>query len=390
MTPISNRELDRRWSAARRIMMESGIDAIVMQSSNDFLGGYGKWFTDIPSKHHYPRTIIFYSDSPMTVVDMGHRDTELRPPSSDPIHRGVDLILYTPAFFSVAYTNGYHAELIAADLKRHNVRHVAWLSRGALPHQLISHVEQALTPGTLFSDITDLIDEVKAIKSEEEQGLIRATARMQDDAFSYVLDTIKPGMRDADVVAIAEHFGRLHGSEQGVFLGSSAKPGHRAPFLDSHYLGRAITKGDHFTILIENNGPGGLYTEIARTVVLGKATDELLEDFESVKKAQDYTLSLLKPGTKCADVAIAYNQYMQARNLPTEGRLYCHSQGHDLVERPLVRHDETMAIQEGMNFAVHPNYTTQSNYAVICDNYLIGATGPGECLHQTAKKIFEI
>ena len=29
-------------------------------------------------------------------------------------------------------------------------------------------------------------------------------------------------------------------------------------------------------------------------------------------------------------------------------------------------------------------------FAVICDNYLVEANGPSECLHKTEKKIFEL
>jgi hypothetical protein len=43
-----------------------------------------------------------------------------------------------------------------------------------------------------------------------------------------------------------------------------------------------------------------------------------------------------------------------------------------------------------MCLAVHPGYETAALFAVICDNYLIEAHGPGDCLHRTAKTLFEI
>ena len=61
-----------------------------------------------------------------------------------------------------------------------------------------------------------------------------------------------------------------------------------------------------------------------------------------------------------------------------------------MVERPLIRSDETMTIEAGMNLAVHPGYETDSIFAVICDNYMVEAEGPGECLHKTPKRIFEL
>jgi Xaa-Pro aminopeptidase len=81
---------------------------------------------------------------------------------------------------------------------------------------------------------------------------------------------------------------------------------------------------------------------------------------------------------------------MTARGHGEEKRLYAHGQGYDLVERPLIRADETMTLEAGMNLAVHPGFESPSLFAVICDNYIVGEDGPGECLHRTAKQVFEL
>jgi Xaa-Pro aminopeptidase len=197
-------------------------------------------------------------------------------------------------------------------------------------------------------------------------------------------------MRDTDITALAQYEGRLLGSEQGLFLGTSAPLGIRAGFADRYQQGRTLMAGEHFTILIENNGPGGQYTELARTMVFGKAPQQLMEGFAAMKEAQDHTVSMIKPGTVCRDIAAAHDDWMRSRGMPPELRLYCHGQGYDLVERPLVRADETMSLAENMNLAVHPGYETDAIWAVICDNYLVEAGGPSECLHKTEKKIFEL
>lgn len=81
---------------------------------------------------------------------------------------------------------------------------------------------------------------------------------------------------------------------------------------------------------------------------------------------------------------------MTEHGLPPERRLYAHGQGYDLVERPLIRADETMELAANMNFAVHPGYDDGTVFAVICDNYLVTETGVSDCLHQTSKKVFEL
>jgi Xaa-Pro aminopeptidase len=143
-------------------------------------------------------------------------------------------------------------------------------------------------------------------------------------------------------------------------------------------------------LLIENNGPGGFFAEIARTLVLGKASNEIIDAFEAMREAQVYTLSLMKPGASCHDIANAHDAYMKKHGFPPELRLYAHSQGYDMVERPMLRADETMLIEENMNFAIHPGYETATMWTTICDNYMVEQNGVGECMHKTAKKVFEV
>ncbi|MPZ40244.1 MAG: M24 family metallopeptidase [Rhizobiales bacterium] len=389
ITPISTKELERRWVAARKEMRERSIDALVMQNNADWLGGYVKWFTDIPATNSYPKTVVFHANEPMTMVEMGGFNTARNLKGADPVHRGVGELLGSPSFLAVNYTDNYHADCIIPDLKKRGYGTVGLIGPGSMPHAFVTRLKDGLS-GVKFVDATDFIDRLKAIKSDEEIVLIKTCCEMQDAIFAKVAENIKPGMRDIDVTALAEYEGRLLGSEQGIFLGSSAPVGNPARFAPRHFQGRTLQKGDHLVLLIENNGPGGYYAEIARTLVLGKASNELIDGFEAMKEAQDYTLSLMKPGASCRDIANAHDGYMKKHGFEIEMRLYAHSQGYDMVERPMLRADETMPIEENMHFAVHPGYNTSTMWMTICDNYMVEAKGVGDCLHKTEKKVFEI
>ena len=389
LTRISLTELTRRWNAVRQAMKRHGVDAIVMQNTNDWLGGYVKWFTDLPANNGYPRTVIFHADAPMSVVEMGPSNIRRTFTPDERLHRGVGEMLHTPSFTSIGYTDRDDAQLAIDVLRRHPHRAIGLITPGALPYAFVSALKETFA-ATTFIDVTPDIDAIKAIKSEEEIVLIQKTARLQDEVFAEVLKEIRPGLRDIDVTSLAQRKGQFLGSEQGIFLGGSAPVGIISPFVPRYMQGRTLQKGDHLSLLIEINGPGGFYTEIARTVILGKASSELKDAFDAVKAAQNYSLSIMKPGTPVRDVFASHNAYMTRNGMPAEIRLYAHGQGYDMVERPLIRQDDGMTLQEGMCLAVHPGYETPSLFAVICDNYMIEAAGPGECLHKTEKKLFEI
>ncbi len=389
ISPITDTEMNRRWNVARQMMADTGVDAIIMHAREDWMGGYVRWFTDIPAMNGYPRNVIFYADAPMTVVEMGAFGSVRDLKGSDPDARGVGKVFGTPSFVSILASLDYDAELIVADLQRHGVKKLGLLAGGAMPHSLVNMLGAAL-PSVEVIDVTDEMDRVKAIKSAEEIELIKVTAALQDQVFAEVCDFIRPGLSDRDVMAHAEAVGRRLGSDQGIYLGSSAPMGQPSRFKGRHFQERELSKDDHLSILIEVNGPGGIYLEIARTMVLGAADDHLLQAFQNVLDAQDYSLSLIKPGAKPADIFAQHNAWMEGHGLPQEARLYAHGQGCEMVERPLIRQDETLPLAEGMLLAVHPGYDDGRVFAVICDNYMIEADGPGDCLHKTEKKIFEL
>ncbi|PTL82635.1 Xaa-Pro peptidase family protein [Vitiosangium sp. GDMCC 1.1324] len=390
-TAISTAELERRWAAVRAAMAEHRIDVLLMQANNDFMGGYVKYFTDVPAANGYPVTVIFPKDDRMTVVAQGAFGLvrEL-PPEGDGLRRGTARFLGSPSYASAYYTAEYDAALAEEALGRFAGATVGLLGTAAMSFALVDYLKRGKLSKAKFVDASDMVDRIKSIKSEEELTLIRRTAAMQDVAMEAVFKAIKPGMRDLEVAAIAEQVGHSLGSEQGLFLSSSAPVGVSAVFGSRHLQNRVIQKGDQFTLLIENNGPGGLYTELGRTCVLGKASQEMKDEFAFVLEAQKVVLNQLKPGASCKEIFESYNAFMRKNGRPEEKRLHCHGQGYDMVERPLIRFDETMPIQKSMNIVVHPTYATASTYTWVCDNFLVGEKGVAEKLHKFPQKIFEL
>jgi Xaa-Pro aminopeptidase len=389
-TPISTAELERRWVLTRDIMARSGVDAVVTQNNSDWIGGYVKWFTDVPATNGYPRTVLFFRSDLMTVVEMGPFGGRRALKGEDPDYRGVGDVLTAAPFSSIGYTANYDADLVADELIAKKVRKVGLLGPAGMFATFLDRLRERLKGEVEFVDLTDAIDRVKAVKSAEELARLRETAAMQDRVFAKVLAAIRPGMRDIELSALAQYEGQLAGSEQGIFLCSSAPIGQSASFRPRHFQNRTIGKGEHFTLLIENNGPSGFYTEIARAIVLGKATNQLIDTFEAVKEAQAYSVSQIRPGVPAKDVFAAHNAFMTARGLPPETRLYAHGQGYDMVERPLLRHDETMNIEADMCLAVHPGFDNGACWAVICDNFIVHKDKAPELIHHTPQKVFEV
>jgi len=387
-TTISSTELERRWKAARNMMRDSKIDFLMTRNDEEYLGGYVKWFTDIPARHNYPYTVIFPVDEEMTLVTPGPR-APAEPFLKDWAVRGVKKTLGAPYFPSAHYTGSYDAELAVSVLEERKGATIGLVGKAYIPMNFYEYLVQHL-PGAKFVDATDEIDRIKAIKSPEEIELIKRTAEIQDMAIEQLKKAIRPGRRDFEIFAEAQCAVVMQGSEQQLILVGSSPPGTPARWQFRHFQNRVMKEGDQVSVLIEVNGPGGLYTEIGRLFSIGKPSQEWQDAFGVAVEAQEVTLNLLKPGVAPKEIWDANNEFLQKKGYRPERRLYAHGQGYDLVERPLIRDDEPMEIRAGMNITVHPCAITETLWATVCDNYLVTETGVSDCLHKTPKEIIVV
>jgi Xaa-Pro aminopeptidase len=386
-TPISTAEIERRWKAVRAAMAAAKIDVLLMQNNNDHMGGYVKYFTDTPATNGYPNTVVFPRDDEMTVVCQGPFGGAEKNESQ---WRGVKQILTTPSYASAHYTKDYDPELAAKALKPFATSTIGYVGTYQMSFALLDYIKRAF-PKATFVDASELVDRIKVIKSAEEMELVKRAALMQDGAMRAAFAAAKPGMRDVEVAAVAQHYSLCHGSENGIYLCASMPLGEPSRFGNRHVQNRVIRGGDQIALLVEDNGPGGMYTELGRSCVVGAKVPQAMQDeLEFCKSARKFTLDLLKPGTPCKDIWDAFNDFMRKNGRPGEARLYCHGQGYDLVERPLVRNDEPWTIEKDMNIVVHPTYVHRGFLNWLCDNYLIGGNGPGDRLHQFPEEIVEV
>jgi Xaa-Pro aminopeptidase len=390
-TPISTAELERRWKAVRAAMEAEKIDVLLMQNNNDHMGGYVKYFTDLPATNGYPNTVVFPRDDEMTLVAQGPfgGTQEITAAGGDDMRRGIKRVLTTPSYASAVYTKDYDPELAATAIEPYARGTIGLVSTYQMSFAMVDYVKRRFA-GATFVDATDLVDRIKSIKSPEEQELVVRACQMQDGAMKAAFDAIKPGMRDTEVAAAAQFYSQCQGSEQGIYLCASAPLGTPMKFSQRHYQNRTIREGDYVALLVEDSGPGGMFTELGRTAVVGKVPQQMKDELAFTIEARRITLDLLKPGTPCKDVWDTYNEFMRKNGRPEEARLYCHGQGYDLVERPLVRHDEPWSIQKDMNIVVHPTYVHNRMLSWLCDNYLIGSNGPGDRLHQFPEVVVEV
>jgi Xaa-Pro aminopeptidase len=249
-TPISNAELERRRSAVRAKMADQGIDVLVLQANNDYMGGAVRYLSDFPAGNGYPVSLVFPREGDATLVRQGPFHGEQNLTSGRGPLYGVGRVLTTPSYASVGYTRYYDAELIVKALSGFEHATIGWPASAEVSFPTIEYVRREM-PHASFVENWDVIDEVKMVKSAEELELVRSTCAVQDAAMEAAFVALKPGMRESELTAIAEFTARSLGSEQGLYLCSSWQPGSSTPFGPPHNQAKVIEEGDMIRLLVQ-------------------------------------------------------------------------------------------------------------------------------------------
>lgn len=187
------------------------------------------------------------------------------------------------------------------------------LGHPGLPHGTLDMLRRAFPPSVQFVNGEHLIEEIRVIKSPEELEAIKEAVRITELGMDVAIKNIRPGVKESDVVLEAEYAMRKAGGRIPAlnYVGSGQRSGlaHHTP------SGKTIEKGDVVTLDI-HGGYLGYCADLARTVVVGQATEKIAEAYAYLIRAEEEALDLCRPGVKMADIKKAfYRKLAEAKDL---------------------------------------------------------------------------
>ena len=210
--------------------------------------------------------------------------------------------------------------------------------------------------GLEIADGQQTILEARMIKTKDEVELLKTSAAMVDAAFEKVVRTIRPGMRENDLVAAANQILYTLGSDDVECVNSvSGKRGIPHPHTFSD---RIIRPGDMVYLDIMHSYMG-YRTCYYRTFVCGKPSKAQLEAYETAWKWLKNSFEVVKPGATTADVAKVWPEPSKFR-MKTEEEAFLiqfgHGVGLSIWEKPVISRlfslEHPYPIKEGMVFAM--------------------------------------
>jgi len=373
---VSRHELERRWSAVRQSMAAQGTDYLVIQSQQRFVGGYFRWFTDIPGTN-FNITAIFPLDDDMTIISHGPSE-----PAS-PIHppewalRGVKERINTPAWPNVWWEDSWDPGKAAEVIMRKKPKTVGLVGMGNMSASFYENLQKGL-PGVSITNATELVDRIRMVKSEEELQLHREAAYMHERSYEIAKRAIKPGKTVFEVQSEIRIAQILEGSEEqqlGIIFDQPDASKLSQLSWGNTYIRRTFKKGDVVNLLMESSIAGGYWYDLRRFLCFGSVPQKLQEAMEIAKEARSIMEINCKPDLLPGVALAASDEFLKSKGCPAEHRVGGHGQGLDLVERPVFHREEPAKLEEGMVVSLHPTAETKHALACLADTYVITNSG---------------
>jgi Xaa-Pro aminopeptidase len=185
-------------------------------------------------------------------------------------------------------------------------------------------------------DVGPAMRDARTVKSDDELELMRFASRVSDLTMAAAIDAIAPGVRECDVLATAMGVLYRHGAEVPqcnliVAGGPNTMPMQR-------FAGeRPFEEGD--LVMLDLGGCfGGMFSELARTTVCGRANDQQRAIYRTAAEILEATAAAIHDGAEPAAVqaaaAVPYDRSPWAGRM--QKMIIAHGIGVGYAEAPFI------------------------------------------------------
>jgi len=213
-----------------------------------------------------------------------------------------------------------------------------------LSQQISTHL-----PNAQVTPASDLLNEIRLVKSAAEIAQVREAARLADVVAEELRKTIRPGMKDHDAVVRATQAARIEGGEDCTIILSTHPSRMALP-----PCGYEFQMGHTVACEISVNFQG-YWVQVCRVLSMGRPTAAQKAIFEATRDAHEAAVQAAKPGVPVAVLLVAAHKVIaEAGYMDYVQYGPGHGIGLDLPELyPLDLHC-TSPLAAGVIMIIHP------------------------------------
>lgn len=290
-------ERDRRWSAVRKLMARDGLAAIIAPNnpgnSTDWQSD-ARYLSQCGGGADASIAVVFPLDADVTVVATSAKE------------RWGPLIQDWVS--DVREANRRYGRIMGERLRELNITNerigIAGLGGGTrTPEGTIMYgayeALRAACPHATFVDASDLMQEVRELKSDEEVAVLQTSVDLIERAVEAQANAAQPGVPDYVVWAEAMHAVYARGSEQPVHFNwiAAQHPGRTL----TRPSGRPLVEGDVIVAELESSVVGYRAQQI-RPVAVHTCDPVYLELSKMHAELYPKLLEVLRPGITVAEL----------------------------------------------------------------------------------------
>ena len=185
--PVSSKELQRRLDLVQKAMKEKGIDCIISQTHSHIFDGYIRYFLDVPTGG-YSSALMIPSEGEMVYVQHGNDGDN---PPMPGWARGIEKIYARSFCLPFNFTDHDAAEVLCQEIRSRRCKRVGFVGMALISFSFGEYLKTNL-PDVEFVNFSDEVDEIKAIKSDEEWQLINKSIRIHEQLIDSVPGPFSP------------------------------------------------------------------------------------------------------------------------------------------------------------------------------------------------------
>ena len=294
------------------------------------------------------------------------------------------------AAFEVICPSGTMNEAVRELLQKHGVDALL-LEEETVTLGQKNRLAACLAGVMLVDGASRALTELRVLKDARELSAIAAAQELTDAAFAHILEFIRPGIREIDMALELEFFMRKNGAE-GLAFDTIAVSGSASSL--PHGVPRDLPLEKGFLTMDFGARYGGYCSDMTRTVVIGRADDEMKYLYDTVLCAQRAALDAACGGIGCKALdKVARDIIENAGYKGCFGHSLGHGVGIDIHEAPRVapRVAESAVLQPGHVVTVEPGIYLEGRYGCrIEDMIAILPDGNVRNFTKSPKELIEI
>lgn len=248
-----------------------------------------------------------------------------------------------------------------------------------------------LTSCTLSTGASELLRDLRMIKTPEELERIASAQALTDAAFEHILGYISTDVTERDIALELEFFMRKHGAD-GIAFDTIAVSGAASSL--PHGVPSDVKLRRGFLTMDFGSKYNGYCSDMTRTVVIGKADEDMKKVYGTVLRAQRAALEQIREGMRCRDADEIARSIIRDAGY---GACFGHSLGHGvgmyIHEAPSLssRADEDSYLKRGNVVTVEPGIYIEGKYGCrIEDMIAIDYDGNIRNFTKSPKELIEI